>query len=166
MPQAKDFFYILCVCRRRIALKISSRFPERNQPMSLRSFCRTAALLLMVSGTPALADDIRRETVRFAPGTSGSTITSKVKGYDSVQYSLGVKAGQKMSVQLDSGNASLYFNITAPGASEALYIGSINGNATTVTIPSSGKYVIDVYLMRNAARRGETADYTLTLYVE
>jgi hypothetical protein len=120
----------------------------------------------MIGGAPVMADDVRRETVHFAPGTSGSTIKSQVKGYDSVQYSLGVKAGQKMSVQLDSSNASLYFNITAPGAAAALYNGSIDGNGTTVTIPSSGKYVIDVYLMRNAARRGETAAYTLTLYVE
>lgn len=134
--------------------------------MTFRNYGRIAALFLMISGAPALADDIRREAVHFAPGTSGSTIKSKVKGYDSVQYSLGVKAGQKMSVQLDSSNASLYFNITAPGATEALYNGSIDGNGTTVTIPSSGKYVIDVYLMRNAARRGETAAYTLTLYVE
>jgi len=134
--------------------------------MTYRKLSRLAALLMMISGAPAIADDIRRETVHFAPGTSGSTIKSRVKGYDSVQYSLGVKAGQRMSVQLDSSNASLYFNITAPGASEALYNGSIEGNGASVVIPSSGKYVIDVYLMRNAARRGETADYTLTLYVE
>lgn len=134
--------------------------------MSLARIFRVAAVFLMIAGTPSLADDVRRETVRFAVGTSGTTINSKVKGYDSVQYSLGVRAGQKMSVQIDSSNASLYFNITAPGASEALYIGSIDGNATTVTIPSSGNYVIDVYLMRNAARRGETATYSLSLYVE
>jgi hypothetical protein len=71
-----------------------------------------------------------------------------------------------MSVQLDSSNSSLYFNIVAPGASAALYNSSIDGNGTSVAIPSSGNYVIQVYLMRNAARRGETANYTLTLYVE
>lgn len=134
--------------------------------MTLRHLTRLAVLLLMIGGTPAFADDMRRETVRFAPGTSGSTINARVTGYQSVRYSLGVSAGQKMSVQLDSSNTSLYFNITAPGADAALYNGSIDGNATTVTIPSSGNYVIDVYLMRNAARRGETADYSLTLYVE
>lgn len=134
--------------------------------MTLHKLISFTALLLMLSGNPALADDIRRETVQFAPGTSGSTLNSRVRGYNSVQYSLSVRAGQKMSVQLDSSNPSLYFNITAPGASEALYNGSMDGNGTTVTIPSSGRYVIDVYLMRNAARRNETADYTLTFYVE
>ena len=120
----------------------------------------------LLTALPAFADDVRRETVHFAPGSSSSTIKASVKGYQSVQYSLSVTAGQKMSVQLDSRNTSLYFNVTAPGADAALYNSSIDGNGTSITIPSSGKYVIDVYLMRNAARRNETASYDLTLYVE
>lgn len=122
--------------------------------------------LVMTLATPTLADTIRQETVRFAAGTSSSTIKSTVKGYDSIEYKVGVTASQKMSVQLDSRNSSLYFNIIAPGASAALYNSSIDGNGTSVTIPSSGNYVIQVYLMRNAARRGETANFTLTVYVE
>jgi hypothetical protein len=126
----------------------------------------SVGLSCLAPASPARADDLRRETVRFAPGASGSTIKARVKGYESVQYVLDVEAGQKMSVQLESSNASLYFNVTGPGADAALYNGSIDGDATTVTIPSSGSYVIDVYLMRNAARRDEAADYTLTLSVE
>lgn len=124
------------------------------------------AALTMLGGAPTLADSVRQETVRFARGTSGATLTGQVRGYDSVQYSMGVTAGQKLDVQLDSGNPSLYFNVTAPGASAALYNSSIDGNGTSITIPSSGTYLIDVYLMRNAARRNETAPYTMTVYVE
>jgi len=123
-------------------------------------------VVAMLSAMPAVADDVRRETVRFAPGSSSSTIKASVKGYQTVQYALSVTAGQKMSVQLDSRNTSLYFNVTAPGADAAMYNSSIDGNGTSITIPSSGKYLIDVYLMRNAARRNETASYDLTLYVE
>ena len=123
-------------------------------------------LAVLSAEAPALADDVRREVVQFSGGSSGSIINAKLKGYQRVEYTLGVTAGQKMSVQLDSGNSSLYFNVVAPGADTALYNSSIDGNGTTVTIPSSGNYVIQVYLMRNAARREETADYTLTLYVE
>ncbi len=122
--------------------------------------------IAMLTAVPSFADDVRREVVRFAPGSSSSTIQSSVKGYHTVQYALSVTAGQKMSVQLDSRNASLYFNVTAPGADAAMYNSSIDGNGTSITIPSSGTYVIDVYLMRNAARRDETARYDLTLYVE
>jgi hypothetical protein len=145
---------------------VGESITQTGERTIIMSLFRVAALMLMIGVTPAVADDIRREVVHFAPGTSGSTINAKVGGYSSVQYSLSVRAGQKMSVQLDSSNSSLYFNISAPGASEALYNSSMDGNGTTVTLPSSGKYLIDVYLMRNAARRGETATYTLTLYVE
>lgn len=129
----------------------------------MQSLILSAALLTAV---PSFADDTRREVVHFAPGSSSSTIKSSVKGYQTVQYSLSVTAGQKMSVQLDSKNSSLYFNVTAPGADAAMYNSSIDGNGTTITIPSSGKYLIDIYLMRNAARRSESASYDLTLYVE
>ncbi|MGV1753613.1 hypothetical protein [Agrobacterium sp. CG674] len=129
----------------------------------MKSLILSAALLTAV---PSFADDTRREVVHFALGSSSSTIKSSVKGYQTVQYSLSVTAGQKMSVQLDSKNSSLYFNVTAPGADAAMYNSSIDGNGTTITIPSSGKYLIDVYLMRNAARRSESASYDLTLYVE
>lgn len=124
-----------------------------------------AAVTMLACG-PTFADTVRHETVRFARGTSGTTLTGQVRGYDSVQYALGVTAGQTLDVQLDGDNSSLYFNVTAAGASAALYNSSIDGNGTSITIPSSGTYLIDVYLMRNAARRNETATYSLTLYVE
>ena len=31
------------------------------------------------------------------------------------------------------------------------------------TVPSSGDYKIDLFLMRNAARRNETANFTITI---
>lgn len=135
----------------------------------MRTMMKPAMLALMLAGlalTPAAAQNARTETVHFQRGTSGTTIEGKITGDQSVRYSIGVSAGQTMDVQLDTDNASSYFNITAPGASEALYNGSISGNATSFVVPSSGNYIVDVYLMRNAARRGETANYDLTLYVE
>lgn len=136
-------------------------------PLKIAS--RTLALVasvLLVLVAPVSAQDTRTVDVRFPRGSSGTTINDSIAGYQTVNYRLGVSAGQQMSVQLDTDNDSAYFNITAPGASEALYNGSIAGNSTSVVIPSSGNYVISVYLMRNAARRNETASYALTLYVE
>lgn len=124
-----------------------------------------AVMLVLASLGVAEARD-RTVTVKFPKGANGTTIADTIKGRDTVKYKLAVRAGQKLSVQLDTDNPSSYFNITAPGASEALFIGSISGNSTTFDIPSSGTYVINVYLMRNAARRGESANYSLTLYVE
>jgi len=135
----------------------------------MRTMVKSVVLALLLSGSvlsPALAQNSRTETVKFQRGTSGTTIEGKITGDQSVRYSIGVSAGQTMDVQLDTDNASSYFNITGPGASEALYNGSVSGNATSFVVPSSGNYIVDVYLMRNAARRGETANYDLTLYVE
>lgn len=127
-----------------------------------------ATLLVAIASLTglSLAQDARTETVKFKRGASSTSIEDSITGYESVSYSLGVTAGQRMSVQLDTDNTSNYFNITAPGASEALYNGSIDGNSTSFVIPSSGNYKIDVYLMRNAARRGEEANYDLTISVE
>lgn len=124
-------------------------------------------ILVFIALWPAMtmAQETRSVDVRFPRGTSGTTINDSITGYQSVDYRLDVSAGQRMSVELDTDNASSYFNIAARGA-EALYNGSISGNATSVVIPSSGSYIITVYLMRNAARRNETANYALTLYVE
>ena len=127
-----------------------------------------AAILVSSSvfAQTAFAQDARSVEVRFPRGQSGTTINDSITGYEAVNYQLGVSAGQTMSLQLDTDNPSNYFNITAPGASEALFNGSIDGNSTSVKIPSSGTYTISVYLTRNAARRDETADYSLTLYIE
>ncbi|WP_294346443.1 hypothetical protein [Prosthecochloris sp.] len=106
------------------------------------------------------------EEVIFAPGTTGTTIKSAITGRQSKNYALKATAGQTMNVVLSSGNTANYFNIFAPGkgpGDEAMFIGSINGNRYTGTLPATGHYIIQVYMMRSAARRNETANYTLKL---
>ncbi len=123
-----------------------------------------AASLALIA--PATAQNGQRsERVQFARGTSSKTITGAIKGDAGVRYLVGARAGQKLTVTYKPSNASSYFNVTAPGADAAMFIGSTSGNSYTTTIPSTGDYAIDVYLMRNAARRNETAKYTLTVSV-
>jgi hypothetical protein len=133
------------------------------------SFARALAALslaLALLGAPGSFAADKTVNVKFPKGSNGTTIEGSIRGRDGIVYKLDVSAGQKLSVQLDTDNDSNYFNIVAPGATEAAFNGSIDGNSTTFVIPSSGKYEIDVYLMRNAARRNERANFTLTLYVE
>jgi hypothetical protein len=47
-----------------------------------------------------------------------------------------------------------------------MFIGSSAGNRFSGPLTVSGPHTILVYLMRNAARRGETANYTLTIGVK
>ena len=125
----------------------------------------TALVLLLAPVHASWAQDVRTVDVRFPRGSSGTTLSDTITGYQTINYRIGVTAGQTMSVQLDTDNSSNDFNINAPGASAAAYNSSISGNSTNFRIPSSGNYIISVYLMRNAARRGESADFDLTLYV-
>lgn len=101
--------------------------------------------------------------IQFAKGTSSKAVKGTIRGDQSKLYSINVRAGQTLTIKLVTSNASSYFNITAPGAQQALFIGSTEGNTYSGVVPSSGNYKIDVYLMRNAARRNETANFTLTV---
>jgi hypothetical protein len=125
-----------------------------------------AALLCGVSVAPATLQaqgTVKPVAIQFAKGASSKVVKGTIRGDQSRLYTINVKAGQTLKVKLVTSNSSSYFNITAPGAEQALFIGSTEGNSYTGVVPSSGNYTIDVYLMRNAARRNETANYTLTV---
>lgn len=127
---------------------------------------RTTLLGLVIAGSPGLAlaaDQTQR--VQFAPGATSTTLTGTVKGYDTARYLLGASGGQTMTVRLQAQNTSCYFNVAAPGAEEALFNGSINGDSYNGELPASGDYSVDVYLMRNAARRDETCSFEITVSI-
>jgi hypothetical protein len=46
-----------------------------------------------------------------------------------------------------------------------MFVGSTRGSEATTVLPADGTCVVRLYLMRNAARRNETSNYTLTLGV-
>jgi hypothetical protein len=110
------------------------------------------------------ADGIETRPVRFAKGASSATLKGTLKGDQTIDYKLGAKAGQTMRVTLKSSNASNYFNVLPPGSNDvAVFVGSTDGNEWKGQLAADGEYTIRVYLMRNAARRGEKANYTLTV---
>lgn len=129
-----------------------------------RHIVAAAALLAVV--VPAVAQaPIRTERVQFARGTSSSTIKGTLKGDSITDYKVGARAGQTLHVALETSNGSNYFNVTGPGADTAMFVGSTSGSSFTGTLPTTGDYTVRVYLMRNAARRNESANYTLTVSV-
>jgi hypothetical protein len=133
--------------------------------MSAKSFLAAVTLLsILVVGPPVFSkDEIRKERVQFKKGASTATIKGSIKGYETVDYLLGAKAGQTMQVALQTNNGANYFNVLPPGSDAAIAIGSNLGNKWTGTLPVDGEYTVRVYLMRSAARRNEAASYTLTV---
>lgn len=120
----------------------------------------TAAGLALVQ--PALADQV---VVSFAKGTSSQTLKGSIKGDQSRDYIVDARTGQTLTVDFKPSNASAYFNVIAPGADSAMFIGSTEGNRFSGLLTTSGRHTVQVYLMRNAARRNEVANYTLTIGV-
>lgn len=126
-----------------------------------------ALILVWIALTPAIANAQApvEKRLSFAPGTSGATVKGTLKGEAIIDYLLGASAGQTMTIDFAPSNPSAYFNLMIGTDPAAIHIGSSAGNRFSGVLPSSGDYRIRVFLMRNAARRNETSDYTLTVSI-
>jgi len=134
--------------------------------MIVRKACSALAVALIVAAPVLAEDQIRQERVKFAPGATSATVKATIKGRKTIDYVLGAAAGQTMSVSLQSSNLSNYFNVLAPGSQgEAIFIGSTSGNEFAGPVAAAGDYTVRVYLMRSAARRNESANYTITFRI-
>jgi hypothetical protein len=123
-----------------------------------------AFVLITARSWAIAADSIESKPIHFAKGASSTTVKGTIKGYKTIDYTLHAKAGQAMSVALKSSKLSNYFNVLPPDSKDvAIFVGSTSGNVWTGTLETDGDYTIRVYLMRNAARRNETANYSLTV---
>lgn len=122
----------------------------------------SAAAMAMATGVAAAP---RTERVSFAKGASSKTVKGTIKGYDYVDYVIGARGGQLLSVSMTTNRGSNYFNIMPKGDDEAYFIGSTGGMTFRGPVPATGDQVIRVYMMRSDARRGVTAAYTLKISI-
>jgi len=113
------------------------------------------------------AQTIESRPVHFAQGASSTTLEGSLKGDKTIDYKLRARAGQTMTVRIKTDNTANYFNVLPPGSkNDAVFVGSTDGNDWSGTLAADGQYTIRVYLMRSAARRNETAHYTLAIGIE
>jgi len=130
-----------------------------------------AALIALAALSPLTAPAAaesgpHRQAVQFAKGASSAQLRGTIKGDGDAEYTINARAGQTLAVTLKTSNTSSYFNIKPPGSNdEAMFIGSSSGAEAKLMLPADGSYVVQVYLMRNAARRNESATYTLDVAV-
>jgi hypothetical protein len=135
--------------------------------MNFRLVAAALMLVLAQSGTGEAfaAAGIRQETVRFAKGASSAAIKGQLTGDATVDYVVRAAAGQALSVKLQETNPQNYFNVMPPASQgSAMFVGD-TGEDYSGVLPADGDYVVRVYLMRPAARRGESSNYTLTVGV-
>ncbi len=128
-----------------------------------------ALAMLLLAAAPLQADEVKTERVTFAAGSSGAVIDGAIKGHGTMHYLLGAKAGQVMRVKLATKSTSTYFNVFAPGKTpgqdEAMFIGDTGGDSFEGALPADGDYLIQVYLYRSAARKNESAKFTLNVEI-
>jgi hypothetical protein len=126
--------------------------------------CTLVAVLTLTVAAVAQAP-IHTQKVQFAKGTSSATLKGTMKGDNTYDYVVRAAASQTMTVTMTTSNKSAYFNVNPPGEDAAIFIGSTSGDRFEGKLTASGDYTIRVYLMRNAARRNESANYTLKIAV-
>lgn len=125
-------------------------------------------LIALFSPIALGADKVTTVPVHFAKGASNARLKGTFAGYDSIEYTLVAKAGQRMTVKI-SGSNNANFNVFAPGSkpgeAEALGRGSV-GTDWSGTLPASGEYRVQVFQMRASARRGEKVPHTISIGIE
>ncbi len=135
-------------------------------PTARRRFVGAALLagLWLTVAPAAHAAEVRTVQVHFAHGMTGTTLSGQISGREAVHYLLGLRAGQMLRVVLHGGD-SVGFNVFepghVPGRDGALYIGETGGPQMEMRTSHNGDYLIQVFLNRAAARRGERANYRL-----
>lgn len=132
--------------------------------MNIGKSGRLALACAFAATSAAAADGIETRPLHFAKGASSATVKGTLKGAQTIDYRVGAKAGQTMTVGLTSSNGANYFNVLPPGSNDvAVFVGATGGNDWTGTLEADGTYTIRLYLMRSAARRNETANYKLAV---
>ncbi|MCW3054001.1 MAG: hypothetical protein JWN14_3171 [Chthonomonadales bacterium] len=133
-----------------------------------RMIATCAAVLIGVglASSPLRADDVTTtKRVRFDRGSSSTTMRDSVKGYDTVRYEVDARAGQRLSVNLESRSSYVYFNVLNKRTDNILETRPTPREVTKWDgrLPDNGTYFVNVYLVRAEARRGSKADYKLSL---
>jgi len=107
------------------------------------------------------------QKVNFLQGSTHTNLTGKFQGYDDVRYRIYAKNEQILKFDINSLGNLAYVNIfapgTKPGKDKALLIGSTVGFKGEIILPADGDYIIQVYQMRNSARKNKTVKYNLDL---
>jgi hypothetical protein len=133
--------------------------------MRLRGILTAVALVFGVVAAAPVSAQADTTTVRFRSGGDSASYQGRIRGDETARFILDARGGQVMQVSLRADNPQAYFNVTPPGGREALFVGSSEGNRFSGRLPVTGRYVIEVYLMRAAARRNEVSGFSIDIAI-
>jgi hypothetical protein len=134
-----------------------------NRPNRRQTAQRLTAAVFVgaVAINSVFADGVKKK-VRFAKGTSSTTIRGVVVRSDRDRYYVAAKKGQTMSVKITSRESNAVFQIYLAGEQESLPGAGEGYDATKWSgpLPADNEYVIVV-----GGTRGN-ATYTLTITIK
>jgi hypothetical protein len=104
-----------------------------------------------------------RQRVRFARGASSAQVSGTIKGYKYIDYVVGARAGQTLSLRITGSSAAQFAVFMADGGN--LGMDSAGVAEWSGELPATEDYTIRVLMPRAQARRGETARYTLRIAI-
>lgn len=133
--------------------------------MSFRIIFTGIALMSFAS---AFAKEPKVVRVEFKPGANSTEITGRITGDEYMLYKLNARDGQFLSVSLRPDNQSADYNIYIPGrgpGDEALFTSATGGREYVGQLYKTGDHSVSVFLNRNAARKGETANFDIVFKI-
>ena len=105
----------------------------------------------------------RTERVQFPAGATGTTLSGRLNGGDAVNYVLGARDGQFLSVNLAPESPDTHFNVFVPGGGTLYesFSGGAEGNRYRGQLYLTGDHVVTVYHIGS-----DTADYAVEVRIE
>lgn len=119
-------------------------------------------LISIAGGAP------RTKQVEFDRGRDNAVLTDRISGEEYVIYRLNARKGQFLSISLRPDNQGTDFNLYAPGdepGDEAIYASATKGREFSGELENSGNHLVSVFLNRNAARKGEVANFDIVFRI-
>jgi len=114
----------------------------------------------------APAQDVeRRVPLALQAGQAAARLEDSIEAFEAVAYVVPLQAGQTLQVALASSNLAQVFDIHAPDLPKPVFSGGDAGNSARLRAKVAGDYVIRAYLLRFAARDGQSARYTLEVKI-
>ncbi|MDO9433769.1 MAG: hypothetical protein Q7T84_20965 [Phenylobacterium sp.] len=112
----------------------------------------------------SLTPDDTVEALTFAP-TGATSASGAIKSYKAPVYAVPVAAGQTLTVAFKPSNTSQYLNVVdaADTTGAAVHRGEVDGPDASLTAVRDTVYLLKPFLVRAAARRGESGTFEITV---
>ena len=121
------------------------------------------AAFILVSAIAASSQS--KVIVRFARGSHSASIKGTITGYKYVDYILGARAGQNMTVELTSTGDKAQFVILDPDKENVEY--GTGATEYSDGLEKTGNYTVRVLMSRaEARRRGAKTSYAITFTIQ